>query len=340
MKKRIAVLFGGEGVEYEVSRLGAECLSQYIDRELFDTVSVEISRQGDWYLTENGERLPVYPARVQGDSGLILNGALMHVDAVFPLLHGEMGEDGNVQGALRTAKLPFVGCTTLSGAIASDKIVMKAVARALGIAVARDVSLFERDPEHPNVERARELAEREIGYPMFIKPSGLGSSVGAAAVFDRESFSDIYSTASRLGLGRILIEEYVSPRRELECAWFEYTGGVFISEPAEIKCEASFYSYDEKYGKDSTVKLIPRADIPQSISSAARLNTARLAEFIGCRDLCRADFFLAGDRLVFNEINTMPGMTKASLWLRLAEGTGLSKTEIVTELLRSAISRL
>lgn len=335
MRYKVAILFGGEGVEREVSFAGADSLSRHIDRELFDPMFIEIAKDGGWYT--DGEA--VFPVLLDGVGGLLKSGTPEPIDAVFPLLHGEMGEDGNIQGALATAHIPFVGCPTLSGALAADKIAAKAAARSLGIRVLPDAALFEREPHRPNTERALEIAEREIGYPMFIKPSGLGSSVGAAAVFERKGFREVYETASALGSGRVLIEEYLENRRELECAWLEYNGGIFVSPPAEIKCEASFYSYEEKYSKDSTVTLIPRADVPDEISYAARDCTLRIAELLGCRDLCRADFFLAGDTLIFNEINTMPGMTKGSLWMRLAEGSGLSRTEIVTSLLLRAIER-
>ena len=336
MRYKVAILFGGEGVEREVSLAGANFLSRYIDRELFNPIFVEISKDGGWY--KDGKEA-VFPVLLQGVSGFLTSGTPEAIDAVFPLLHGDMGEDGNIQGALQAAHIPFVGCPTLSGALAADKIAAKAAARSIGIPVCRDTALFEQEPHRPNTERAREIAEREIGYPMFIKPSGLGSSVGAAAVFERQGFKEAYENAAALGGGRVLVEEYLGERRELECAWLEYDGKIFVSPPAEIKCEASFYSYEEKYLPDSTVKLIPRAEISKKICDTAREYTLRIAELLGCRDLCRVDFFLVKDTLIFNEINTMPGLTEASLWLRLAEGSGLSRTEIVSALLLQAIGR-
>lgn len=338
MKYKVAILFGGEGGEREVSRLGANTVSALIDRSLFEPLFVEISKNGEWYI-ENAPRQKTFPILLGGERGLFSDGGIIPIDAVFPLLHGDMGEDGNIQGLLRAAHIPFVGCATLSGAVATDKILTKAIARELHIKVAPGVVLIERGEGAPDAEGARALAEEAVGYPMFIKPSGLGSSLGACAVFSAREFPAAYLKASLLGSGRVLAEKFLAKRRELECAWFSDGTRIFVSPPAEVKYTSSFYSYSEKYEDGRTATLITSPELPLGISESIREGTARLAELIGCRDLCRADFFLSDGELYFNEINTMPGMTESSLWLTLAEGAGLSKKEIITALLLSAIRR-
>lgn len=338
MKYTVAILFGGEGVEREVSRLGKNTLSALIDRSLFEPLFVEISKNGEWYIEHNPRR-KTFPVLLGGERGLFSDGRIIPIDAAFPLLHGDMGEDGNIQGLLRAAHIPFVGCTTLSGAVAADKILTKAIARELSIKVVPGTALIEKGSGAPDAERARVSAEEAVGYPMFIKPSGLGSSLGAGAVFSERDFPAAYLKAAVLGSGRVLAEKFLPRRRELECAWFSDGIRTFVSPPAEVKYSAPFYSYDEKYESGKTTALITSPELPAEISESIREKTARLAELIGCRDLCRADFFLSDGELYFNEINTMPGMTESSLWLTLAEGTGLSKKEIITALLLSAVRR-
>ena len=337
MKYRALIIFGGEGGEREVSRLSKRTVSTLIDRSLFDPIFVEISRDGEWYI--EGTRNIAFPTIGSGSRGLLLDGKIIEIDAAFPLLHGDMGEDGNIQGLLTAAHIPFVGCTALAGAVASDKILTKAIARELGIRVVPGISIIEKRPDSPDLKAARRLSEERVGYPMFIKPSGLGSSIGAAAVLSPDEFDKAYASASALGAGRVLIERFLSGRRELECAWFSDGERVFVSSPAEVKYNAPFYSYDEKYNKGASTALITNPCISKEISDAVKRETAMLSELIGCRDLCRADYFLSDGEIYLNEINTMPGMTESSLWLTLAEGSGLSKKEIITALLLSAVRR-
>ena len=337
MKYKALIIFGGEGGEREVSLLGKRTVSALIDRSLFDPIFVEISKDGEWYI--EGTHNIAFPTIGKDSHGLLLDGKIIPIDAAFPLLHGDMGEDGNIQGLLSIAHIPFVGCAALSGAVASDKILTKAIARDIGIRVVPGISFVEKHPDAPDLKAARQLAEQKVGYPMFIKPSGLGSSIGAVAVLSPDEFDAAYTRASILGSGRVLAEKFLSGRRELECAWFCDGERVFISSPAEVKYSAPFYSYDEKYNGGASTTLITNPCISAEISDTVKMETAKIAELIGCRDLCRADYFLSDGELYFNEINTMPGMTESSLWLTLAEGSGLSKKEIITALLLSAVRR-
>ena len=348
MKKRIALIFGGSGKEHEISCLGAKNLYSLIDKRLFSVLPIGISKSGEWFIykgkgeiskkifEQRRDLTPTWPARLDGKSGFLSGGRVIGVHAAFPLLHGDLGEDGVIQGALSAAGIPFVGCKTLAGALAADKITAKLIASHLGIPTVE--SLCKTVPCESDEELAMlaDQAEERVGYPMFIKPSGLGSSIGASPVFSREGFYEAYTAASRLGDGRVLIEKFIQDRRELECAYMK-TGKIpLIAPPAEVDTGGGFYSFEEKYSKNSHARLFEKADIDVKIAEKIVGYTARLAEFIGCTGLARVDFFLSGGKIYFNEINTMPGMTNSSLWLSIIERCGIPKTDAVTRLILSA----
>ena len=346
MKKRIALLFGGAGREHEISCLSAKNVFSLIDRRLFSVMPIGISKDGDWFLCDGEPSMEIfsdkkrlkstYPVRLKGKSGFLIGDKIFEVFAAFPVLHGDLGEDGIIQGALTAAGIPFVGCKTLAGAIAADKITAKLVAKELGIPTVK--ALFKTDGriDPQSKDALRQLAEGELGYPMFIKPSGLGSSIGASAVFKKEEFNKAYECASRSGDGRVLIEKMLTDKRELECAYMKAGALPLVAEPAEISAEGGFYSFSEKYSLLSRATLTKKANLPPKIKEKICAYTARLADCIGCCGLSRVDFFLVGEDIYFNEINTMPGMTDKSLWLSIIESCGIPKNEIITRLILSA----
>ncbi len=332
-RKRIALIYGGAGAEHEVSLMGAEHLLGLIDREKYIPYPILITKGGAWLAEGDPER--EIRIRLGERGGTLTEGdKAIPIAAAFPLLHGDFGEDGCVQGLLECARIPYVGSRVTAGALSADKILTKDVARTLGIPVARGVEITDALPS----AQAMSLAEGEVGYPMFIKPSGLGSSVGAHAVFCRDEFAPAYLDATECGTGRVLIEEYIEDKREIECAYLSYGGRDIFTHPGEI-LSSGFYDYSEKYSEDSRTKTLVRADIPKSVAERIIRFSRMLVLHIGIRHLARIDFFLSGTEVLFNEVNTMPGFTASSLYPALIGELGISGTELITSLIEGAIGR-
>ena len=332
MKKlSVAIIYGGEGGEHEISCASAKNILNSIDRTRLDPYPVLIDKAGIWRHTNyNGRR--VHLAKVNGKTVIRDRYGSTEIDAAFPILHGDYGEDGRIQGALDALGLPYVGCGVTAGAVAADKILTKRIADSLGIPTVPSVSLTGTE----SLPEARELAEAEIGYPMFIKPSGLGSSLGCSLVTERDGFDDALSLARECD-GRVLIEEYLDGAREVECAYLKTrTRGEIFTDPGEI-LKRGVYTYDAKYGDNSTVRLSVRAELDSSTKARVKRYSKLLVDAIGIRQLSRIDFFLKNGELYLNEINTMPGFTEGSLYPMMINACGITTPELITELIEDAI---
>ena len=318
------------GAEHDISVLGKEYLTKRLDRECFSAVSVLIDKSGAWHALLGKRKRRVYPINKGGKSGLLLGRRFLKIDTVFPILHGDFGEDGRVQGLLECLGFSFIGCNTAAGAIAADKGVTKAVAERLGIPTVPWISV--------NGEITKETifsVEERFSYPVFVKPACLGSSIGAGIAHDREELSDRLRIASELGQKRVLVEEYLKCPRELECAYLELAGEHFFTPPGEIRCNGGFYSFEEKYGVSSGVSVAAdtaSAGVSEKITAYAEA----LVRELGLRGLARIDFFLDKEKLYFNEINTMPGLTEASLYPKLIE-KHLSACDFVNRLIGESL---
>ena len=351
MNKKIdlALIYGGRGLERNVSVKSAENLVRRLDDGLFSLLAVFIDECGRWVIasdkytspseglpTPSGSGIAVAPFKTAVGGGFITeSGGLISVDAALPVLHGDFGEDGSVQGALVSAGIPIVGCSVEASALGSDKIYTKAVAEYLKIPTS---------PWIPAVDLPAKCAliraEESLGYPMFIKPARLGSSFGAGAVRCREDFDKIYSKASILGCGRVLIERMIPVAAELECLYFSAEGKRYFTNIGEITYSSDFYDYDTKYGNGSSASISPRSAREGIYGERIREYSERIRELVGIEGLCRFDYFLDGDGgLFFNEINTMPGFTSHSLSPLLIEETGISLTEALSSLIREAVGR-
>ncbi len=330
-KKTIAVLYGGKGVEHDISALGGKFVLSLLDCDKFKILPVFIDRQGEWFSDEKA-RLPVSPVRRGGVGGILKKRRFVPIDAAFPVLHGDFGEDGRIQGLLDTLGIPFVGCDTLAGAVCSDKSFTKSIVRELGIPTLPWCS-----SDGVTAEEFCCICEEKIGYPMFIKPSRLGSSVGAGIAENPEGLSECVRYAYELGGGRIMAEKYLEKPRELECAFLELEGKRYISPPGEIRLSEGFYGYSEKYSEESPAKLFARAEVSSQISSTVCSYADTIARALGLRGLARIDFFLLGEEIYFNEINTMPGMTEASLYPKMAEGMGITSYALINGLVKDTL---
>ena len=227
MKISVALIFGGEGCERDISLRSAKSIYEMIDKERFSVLPVYISENGDWYAQRempSGEiprDIPTFPVRIEGRSGFLVKGHVGTVSVALPILHGELGEDGVIQGALEAAHIPYVGCDVISSALTIDKAYTKAVAASLGIPTARWVSSDGR-----TASEVKALAEEAIGYPMFIKPARRGSSIGASRVDTAEDFYPAYDIAAIHG--RVIVEECISVKYEVECGFLSLDGKGFL----------------------------------------------------------------------------------------------------------------
>lgn len=335
MKKRIALIYGGEGRERKISIESAKGILRFIDREIYEPIPVIISERGEWFFTSDGENagLPTFPIIKNGLSGLNTENGILKIDAAIPVLHGDFGEDGKIQGALDAAHIRYVGCGVCAGALTSDKILTKTVADSLGIPTARWTYGIGED----GAEAALCKALKKFAFPMFVKPSGLGSSIGARRVDSEEEFLSAYAEAVRLDQ-RVLIEELVNVKEETECAYLDFGTPIF-SATGRVKNNGEFYSYEAKYCGTSSAKAFH--GVRDSVREAKIIDAAkRLVEIMGIRHLARIDFFIdTEDRVLFNEINAFPGMTKRSLFPLLCEDMGLRPGEFINRLLASVTGK-
>ena len=340
MKKRIALIFGGEGCEREISIRSAKSLSALIDRNIYSVIYVEITSSGDWFLCLSKEHFsttgtspihfePTFPIRIKGKSGFISRNGIIPVHMAIPCLHGDFGEDGIIQGLLSAAHIKYIGQDVYASCLTNDKSCTKLVSNMLQIPTA-DWILSVNDSSHD----AKLCAEEKIGYPMFIKPTRLGSSYGASPVYSEEEFTPLFEEAFRLGQGRVLIEKLVDKSFEVECAYLGTDVERFCPKGI-VECGNGFYDYTSKYSSVAGFNA-PHTNSPLSTKCEERIvdYSKRLVDFIGIKQLARIDFFVDKDEnIYFNEINVFPGMTQTSLYPRLTEKMGLKKGEFINILL-------
>lgn len=328
MKKTIALIYGGEGREHNISVLSAKNLIGMIDRDTYDVLSVYITERGEWFIENGSRKTPTFPVFLEGKSGFILNGKIKECSLALPILHGELGEDGTIAGLLRSAHIKAVGCPTLPSAVTSDKITAKFIANSLDIPTARWVFT-----DCESYDSALKKAESTISYPMFIKPSSLGSSIGISRVRERNEFKEAYEKAALL-CDRILIEEEIRMERELECAYL-FANGKHLYAVGEIRLGGEFYDFEKKYEKETETSAFSG---DASVGKRITEYSDKLREAIGIRGLSRFDFFLTeGGEIYFNEINALPGMTGTSLYPTLTEKMGLGKGEFINILISEAL---
>jgi D-alanine-D-alanine ligase len=349
-KIRVGILFGGKSAEHEVSLQSAKNVYEAIDRKKYEPVLIGIDKNGRWLLNdesrflldaEDPRRIRLNPssesvALVPESGGVISTlstGAQCGaIDVVFPILHGPLGEDGAVQGLLKLADIPFVGVGVLGSAAGMDKDVMKRLLSYAGLPVGKFCAVKRTDkiPDFGEITAA-------LGLPVFIKPANMGSSVGISKVHTGEEYPAAVEEAFRYDT-KIIFEEFI-PARELECAVLG-NEDPRASVVGEVKTTHDFYSYDAKYIDEKGAVLEIPARLPPEISQKVCSLAIQTFKALECEGLSRVDFFLKenGEVLV-NEINTMPGFTRISMYPKLWEASGLSYTQLIDELIELAIKR-
>ncbi|MGI6508643.1 MAG: D-alanine--D-alanine ligase family protein [Saccharofermentanales bacterium] len=350
MKKNICVLFGGKSSEFYVSCNSARTIITNIPTEKYNVIPVGITQEGDWYYYEDSiDLLPEakwldsekkYPAAFLTNAkfpGLtVFRGEKTEqiaVDAVFPVLHGKNGEDGTVQGLLDMLEIPYVGCGLLSSAISMDKSYTKMAVNTLAIKQAPYVLLTSKQTAEKRIANM-DKAEKELGYPMFVKPCRAGSSCGVSKAKDRAGLEKAIEEALKFD-SKVLVEKAIVGR-ELECAVLD-AEELVPSRVGEIVVTAEFYSYDAKYA-DATSRTDTDPDLPDGVVERIQDAACRIFRMLDCRSLSRVDFFLeesTGD-VVFNEINTLPGFTNISMYPMLMGKVGYPLPELVDKLIETA----
>ena len=348
-KLRVAVLFGGQSSEHDVSIMSARNVIRAIDAGTYEVVPILIDRAGRWLLVEAKGGVLAEPIAYEGTEVCLLPGAkgrllalegagareMPAVDALFPVLHGLYGEDGSIQGLAQMVGVPLVGCGIVGSAIAIDKDIAKRLLREAGLPVACSVTLTRGEkPDFDEIVSA-------LGSPVFVKPTRQGSSVGVSKAHDAQEFENALADAFRHDR-KVLVEEFVRAR-EIECAVLEQPDGtLFVSVPGEIATAEThgFYSYDAKYiDQDGAVITIP-ADIPAETAETLRRMAADGFRALGCEGLARVDFFVRPDQsTVINEINTMPGFTNISMYPKAMGASGISYPELVGRLIEHGLAR-
>ena len=351
-KLRVGILFGGRSAEHEVSLQSAKNIIDAIDTNKYEVVLIGIDKNGGWHLDEgsrfllrtteselpqlpaSGENLALVPGK-QEEQLVLLSGQQTpgSLDVVFPILHGPFGEDGTVQGLLKLANIPFVGAGVLGSAVGMDKDVMKRLLRDADIPIARFIVLNKYSATEVDFDDARD----QLGLPLFIKPANLGSSVGINKVRDREEFDRAVRDAFKYD-NKVLIEECIDGR-EIECSVLGNAQPV-ASVLGEILPRHEFYSYEAKYLDENGAVLEIPAKVAPEISERIRQTAIKTFSTLCCEGMARVDFFLRnGEEIIVNEINTIPGFTRISMYPKLWEASGLPYGELIDKLIELAIER-
>jgi D-alanine-D-alanine ligase len=347
-KLGVAVLFGGQSGEHEVSLVSARSIMQAMDKSKYEIYPIGIDKAGHWLtsgdpmaLLSSGSASPSQDTLALTDNNRelvpgISRARFPNVDVVFPVLHGTFGEDGTVQGLLELANLPYVGAGVLGSSLGLDKLAMKDVLSARGLPVVEYLAVLARrwrqDPDG-----VIEDVEARFAYPVFCKPANLGSSVGISKAHDRQELRQGLDLAARFDR-KLLVERGVNAR-EIECSVLGNDEPI-ASVPGEVVPCNEFYDYRAKYIDDTSELLIP-APISDEIAQRVRELAVRTFQALDGAGLARVDFFLCRDsgEIYVNELNTMPGFTSISMYPKLWEASGIPYPELIDRLIELALER-
>lgn len=352
-KIRVGILFGGRSAEHEVSLLSAKTIVDAMDKEKYEVELIGINKSGEWFLhqdlqclsyAEDAKKIQfnkshenenvALVAKEMGNPLVSLTGKSLNrpLDVVFPVLHGPYGEDGTVQGLLKLANIPFVGAGVLASAVGMDKDVMKRLLRDAGIPIANFLTLH----AHSYRDMRFEQIEKTLGLPFFVKPANAGSSIGISKVKNQADFEEKIALAFKFDR-KILLEESIVGR-EIECSVLGNEKPV-TSLPGEIIPLHEFHTYEEKYLGDGAKFEYPARLKPDEIS-AIQAMAIHVYQVLCCEGMGRVDMFLKPNgQIVVNEINTIPGFTKTSMYPKMWEASGLGLSDLIDQLIVLALDR-
>ncbi len=362
-KLRVGIIFGGRSGEHEVSLASAHSVMSNLDKDRYEIVPIGITKAGSWLLGIEPDRLQAAGQSVQvktsdetdsnvttavtltGDPSLrrlipVQNGEQLHdngaLDIIFPVLHGTYGEDGALQGLLEMANVPYVGCGVLGAALGMDKEKMKMIFQNTGLPII-DYLVYRRNEWERSPETIIDATEQRLGYPVFVKPANLGSSVGISKAHNRTELEHAIQIAAEYDR-KIVIERGINCR-ELECAVLGNDEPI-ASVVGEIIASNEFYDYKAKYIDNKSQCIIPAA-LPQATAEEIRRQAVQAFLALDLSGLSRVDFFLEKEtnQVYINEVNTLPGFTEISMYPKLWEASGLPYPELLNRLIELAIER-
>lgn len=335
--KKVLVVFGGVSSEHGVSSISAYNIVCNLNKSKYDVKLIGIDKSGIWYkYTGNFENL---------NNNTWLNDLenlkkvekifeeLKTYDIVFPVLHGKMGEDGKIQGVFEVAGVPYVGCNVLGSSISMNKILSKEIANSNNIPIVDFCELSKKDFNNKKESKLNEILEK-IGLPLIVKPNEEGSSFGVYKVDVKEDLEQKIMNSFKFG-DTLLIEKYIENRQEVECAVLQNKNGeLIIATPGEIVSANEFYDYEAKYENKNSYDKIP-ANIDSKLLEKIKEYSKVIFEKLNLHGLARVDFFVSGNEIFFNEVNTMPGFTKISMYPKMLIYDGISYDKILDTLIEN-----
>lgn len=349
-KINIGILFGGKSAEHEVSLQSAKNVFDAIDKEKYDPILIGIDKSGKWLLNsestfllnednpqliklnQSSDLVALVPQSAGEISNFTNSSQNLKIDVVFPILHGPFGEDGTLQGLLKLANIPFVGASVLGSAVGMDKDVMKRLLRDAGIPIGKFTVL----KSHESIPHFQKI-KAELGLPFFVKPANMGSSIGIYKIHNEPEYNNGILKAFEFD-NKIILEEFIKGR-EIECSVLGNENPI-ASIPGEIISNHDFYSYDAKYIDEHGAALEVPAKISDPIAKQIQELAIKTFQTLSCEGLGRVDFFLKDtNEVIVNEINTIPGFTKISMYPKLWEASGISYADLIDKLIQLAIER-
>lgn len=365
---RVGLIFGGKSGEHEVSLASAQSVARAIDKEKHDVVLIGITKEGRWLAGDHvlKQLAAANPAPLLASNSshnhasaaaeiktvssqelvprdaergaMSTSSPLASIDVAFPLLHGPFGEDGTVQGLLELAGVPYVGAGVAASAVGMDKALMKAIFRANGLPVADFMVILRREWESQPEETIRRI-ESAFGYPCFVKPANLGSSVGVTKAHNWDELAQALATAAQFDR-KLLAERAAEDAREIECSVLGNDEPI-ASLPGEVVPKREFYDYAAKYKAEAGTDLIVPADLSAELTREVQELAVRVFRTIDCSGMARVDFFVERrtNKILVNEINTIPGFTAVSMYPKMWEKSGLSYSALIDRLIQLALDR-
>ncbi|MGN1203403.1 MAG: D-alanine--D-alanine ligase family protein, partial [Eubacterium sp.] len=349
-KLTLGIIFGGVSSEHDISCISAKGIVSNLDYDRYNVVLIGITKDGRWFIYNDDINLlpedkwiyskKLVPAFISPDTsvhGIVTSrGEIIRLDAVFPVLHGKNGEDGTVQGLLQLAQIPFVGCDSTSSGVCMDKAVANAVADAFGIEQAKWCAATKYEYS-VNPQAVLDDAVEKLGLPIFVKPANAGSSVGISKAHNREELEKAMEIAFKEDKKAVL-EQFIDGF-EVECAVMGNNRPI-AAEVGQIIAAAEFYDYDAKYNNPQSQLCIP-AQLSEEKRNEVKAQAIKAYKALGCEGLARVDFFVTKDnqKVLLNEVNTIPGQTPISMYPKLFEAAGVGYKELINRLISLALER-
>lgn len=351
-KLKLGVIFGGMSTEHDVSITSGTSVIKNLNKEKYEIYPIYIGKDGKWYeYSKTVSKIDILQVGEEIDEKVLISNPIEYLqecDVIFPVLHGLYGEDGTIQGMLEILKKPYVGCKVLSSSICMDKSYAKIIFERAGINQAKYVYIKKENEnyiyvdnnfseENSTLEKIANIVEEKLSYPVFVKPSNSGSSVGIKKAHNKEELINSIKYAGEFDR-KILIEENINGR-EVECA-------VLGNKDAKASCVGEilpaedFYTFDAKY-KNAESRIVMPAEIPENISEEIRSMAVKAFKAADCTGLSRVDFFIENDtnRVIINEINTLPGFTQISMYPKLWEKMGVGYSDLLDKLIELALQK-